>query len=88
MPLPVKHLYTHHMPLGSKLELPSRPDAYGIYRGTLAVGQGVRVSVEVVPPQAEWRGLEIRQGYTPASQCWRVFVDGALFKEVAKLSQL
>jgi len=59
------------------------PDAYGFLYGEVVSERGETLRVDVMPPEAEWRGQVRLEGFEPHATEWVVFVEG---EEIARVS--
>lgn len=66
-----------------KLTLKPEPDGYGFIYGDLYIGDAHH-TVNIMPPEHEWRGQIRLDGYAPHPTDWVIYVDG---DEVARVTK-
>jgi hypothetical protein len=64
------------------VNLKAAPDGYGFIYGQAWRGDRT-FNINVMPPQAYWRGQRILDGYEPHASDWVFYIDG---NEVGRLS--
>lgn len=94
-------MYTEHMKLklgflkrsapttpAISLTLSQQQDGFGFYYGTALSSAGTSWNVNVMPPQPQWRGDFVLEGYEPHPTDWVVYIGDEEVARVRKRSDL
>lgn len=71
-----------------KLTLSQQQDGFGFYYGTVLSRAGTSWNVNVMPPQPQWRGDFVLEGYEPHPTDWVVYIGDEEVARVQKRSDL